>query len=111
MRSLMLIFNNIKQRQGQAVITISIIAITICVFTLVFGTIHVMRDGLQLSKEKLGADLVLIPSYASVESRELLFSASPENVYMPNSVLDDVSKIEGIAYFTPQFFAQTLGNL
>ena len=70
-----------------------------------------MRDGLQLSKEKLGADLVLIPSYASVESRELLFSASPENVYMPNSVLDDVSKIEGIAYFTPQFFAQTLGNL
>ncbi|MGP1454285.1 MAG: ABC transporter permease [Treponema sp.] len=108
MRNLMLIFNNIKQRQGQAVITVSIIAITICIFTLVFGTIQVMRDGLRLSKEKLGADLVLIPRYASVESRELLFTASPENVYMPNSVLDEVNIIEGIAHFTPQFFAQTL---
>lgn len=108
MRNLMLIFNNIKQRQGQTVITVSIIAITICIFTFVFGIIQVMRDGLMLSKEKLGADLVLIPRYASVESRELLFTASPENVYMPNSVLDEVSAIEGIAHFTPQFFAQTL---
>ena len=104
----MLIFNNIERRQGQAIITATIIAITICIFTLVFGTVQVIRDGLRLSKDKLGADLVLIPRYAPVESRELLFTASPENVYMPKSVLDEVSAIDGIALFTPQFFAQTL---
>jgi len=108
MRNLILIFNNIQRRQGQAVITAAIIAITICIFTLVFGTVQVIRDGLRLSKDKLGADLILIPRYAPVESRELLFTASPENVYMPKSVLDEVSIIDGIAHFTPQFFAQTL---
>lgn len=107
-RDIFLIFNNVKRRREQALITVLIVAVTICIFTLLFGIMQVLRDGLKLSKEKLGADLVLIPKYASVESRELLFTASPENVYMPNSILEDVAKIDGVSDFTPQFFAQTL---
>lgn len=108
MRSLFLIFNNIKRRQGQVLVSVAIATITIFIFTLVFGILLVMQDGLKLSKEKLGADLILVPGYAPIENRELLFTASPENVYMPYTVLDDVAKIKGVANFTPQFFAQTL---
>ncbi len=108
MRSLFLIFNNIKRRQGQVLMSVAITTITIFIFTLVFGILLVMQDGLKLSKEKLGADLILVPGYAPIENRELLFTASPENVYMPYTVLDDVAKIKGVANFTPQFFAQTL---
>ena len=37
-----------------------------------------------------------------------MFTANPENIYMPESVLDDAKKLPGIAKMSPQFYAQSL---
>ena len=105
---LMLIWNNISRRRAQSVLTISITALTILVFILVMGIFQVVTQGLALSRERLGADAILVPKYASATGSDLLFTALPENIYMANEVLEQARALDGIAAVTPQFYNQTL---
>ena len=103
-----LAWQNISRRRNQSVLTVAITMVTVFVFVLVLGVFQVMQQGLELSSQRLGADAVLIPKYAPTQSDELLFTASPENVYMPVEVLEQAKELKGIAQMTPQFYAQTL---
>lgn len=103
-----LAWRNISRRRNQSVLTVAITMVTVFVFVLVLGVFQVMQQGLELSSQRLGADAVLIPKYAPTQSDELLFTASPENVYMPVEVLEQAKELKGIAQMTPQFYAQTL---
>jgi len=105
---LMLIWNNISRRRAQSVLTIAITTLTILVFVMVMGIFQVVTQGLALSRERLGADAILIPKYASATGSDLLFTALPENIYMDVEVLEQAKQLEGIAAVTPQFYNQTL---
>lgn len=103
-----LMWNNIRRRRSQSLLTIAITLVTVMVFSMVLGVVQVMDEGLELSRQRLGADAVLIPKYAPTQSEELLFTAVPENVYMKKEVYEQAKQLEGIAQMTPQFYAQTL---
>lgn len=105
---LMLIWNNISRRRAQSSLTVAITLLTVMVFVMVLGVFRTVNQGLALSRERLGADAVLIPKYASADGGDLLFTAIPENIYMNADVLDEAKKLSGIAAMTPQFYAQTL---
>ncbi|MBQ7896225.1 MAG: ABC transporter permease [Oscillospiraceae bacterium] len=103
-----LVWNNISRRRSQSALTVAITMVTVMVFVMVLGIMQVMDQGLELSRQRLGADAVLIPKYAPTQSEELLFTAVPENVYMKKEVYEQAKQLEGIAQMTPQFYAQTL---
>ena len=105
---LMLIWKNISRRRSQSVLTVTITMLTVMVFVMVLGVFQTVNRGLALSRERLGADAVLVPKYSSVDGGELLFTAMPENVYMPASVWEQAQELDGIAAMTPQFYAQSL---
>ena len=105
---LTLIWKNISRRRIQSVLTISITMLTILVFVMVMGIFQVVSQGLALSRERLGADAILIPKYASATGSDLLFTALPENIYMDVEVLEQAKALDGIAAMTPQFYNQTL---
>ena len=105
---LMLIWNNISRRRAQSVLTVTITLLTVMVFVMVLGVFQTVNQGLALSRERLGADAVLIPKYASADGGDLLFTAIPENIYMGADVLEQAKTLPGIAAMTPQFYAQTL---
>ena len=105
---LMLIWNNIARRRTQSVLTVTITMLTVMVFVMVLGVFQTVNQGLSLSRERLGADAVLIPRYATADGGDLLFTALPENIYMPAEVVEQAKELEGIAAMTPQFYAQTL---
>ena len=107
---LMLIWNNISRRRTQSLLTIAITTLTILVFVLVMGIFQVVTQGLSLSRERLGADAILVPKYASATGSDLLFTALPENIYMDAEVLEQAKQLEGIAAVTPQFYNQTLDS-
>jgi len=75
---------------------------------MVMGVFTTIRQGLALSRERMGADAVLIPKYAMADGSDLLFTAIPENIYMPAEVYEHAKGLDGIAAMTPQFYAQTL---
>ena len=105
---LTLIWNNIIRRKNQSVLTVLITLMTVFIFVLVLGVFVTMKQGLDLSKERLGADVVILPEEANVDGYELLFTANPENVYMDASLLDEIAAMEGVAAVSPQFYSQTV---
>lgn len=104
----MLLWKNIERRRTQSLLTVTITLLTVMVFVMVMGVMQVMQSGLELSRQRLGADAVLIPKYAPTHGEELLFTASPQNIYMKASVLEDAKNLPGIAKMSPQFYAQSL---
>ncbi|MGM9619714.1 MAG: ABC transporter permease [Oscillospiraceae bacterium] len=105
---LMLIWKNISRRRAQSVLTVTITMLTVMVFVMVLGVFQTVNQGLSLSRERLGADAVLIPQYASADGSDLLFTAIPENIYMPVEVIEQAKQLDGVAAMTPQFYCQTL---
>ena len=103
-----LIWNNIARRKNQSVLTVLITMMTVFIFVLVLGVFITMEQGLSLSRERLGADVVVLPEEANVDGYELLFTANPENCYMDASLLEEIAKQEGVAQVSPQFYSQTL---
>ena len=104
----MLIWNNIARRRTQSALTVTITMLTVLVFVMVLGVFQTVNQGLALSRERLGADAILIPKYSSAEGDELLFTAIPENIYMPIEVVEQAKELDGVAAMTPQFYCQTL---
>lgn len=105
---LMLIWNNIARRRTQSVLTVTITMLTVLVFVMVMGVFQTVNQGLALSRERLGADAILMPKYSNAKGDDLLFTAMPENIYMSVEVVEQAKSLEGIAAMTPQFYCQTL---
>ena len=105
---LMLIWKNISRRRTQSTLTVTITMLTVLVFVMVLGIFQTVNQGLALSRERLGADAVLIPKYSAAKGDDLLFTAMPENIYMPIETVEQAKQLEGVAAMTPQFYCQTL---
>ena len=105
---LMLIWKNISRRRTQSTLTVTITMLTVLVFVMVMGIFQTVNQGLALSRERLGADAVLIPKYSAAKGDDLLFTAMPENIYMPMETVEQAKQLEGVAAMTPQFYCQTL---
>ena len=105
---LMLIWNNIARRRTQSTLTVTITALTVAVFVMVMGIFQTVNQGLALSRERLGADAILMPKYSAAKGEDLLFTAIPENIYMPIEVVEQAKQLDGIAAMSPQFYCQTL---
>lgn len=104
----MLIWKNIARRRNQSVLTVTITLLTVMVFVMVLGVFQTVNRGLQLSRQRLGADAILVPKYASATGSDLLFTAIPENIYMSVETLEQARQLPGVAAATPQFYSQTL---
>lgn len=105
-----LIWRNITRRRSQSLLTIVITAITVMIFVVMMGVFVTMNTGLRTSKERLGADALIIPKSADASGYELLYTANPENEYMPAEVTEQVAALDGVAMVSPQFFSQTLSG-
>lgn len=105
---LMLIWKNISRRRTQSLLTVTITMLTVLVFVMVLGVFQTVNQGLALSRQRLGADAILIPKYATADGSDLLFTAIPENIYMPAEVVEQAKQLKGVAQMTPQFYCQTL---
>ena len=104
----MLIWNNIARRRTQSTLTVTITALTVLVFVMVMGIFQTVNQGLALSRERLGADAILMPKYSNAKGDDLLFTAIPENIYMPIEVVEQAKQLKGVAAMSPQFYCQTL---
>jgi putative ABC transport system permease protein len=80
---------------------------------MVLSTIIISRggqDSLRLAKERLGADIVVVPrgSATAVEGALLLGNAT--NTYMPRGVVENVAAVPGVAIATPQLYLSSMAN-
>jgi putative ABC transport system permease protein len=101
-------WQNLSRRKGQSFLTILITLLTVMVFVMIFAFYINFQQGVALSQKRLGADILVLPNEASTDAYTTLYTAEPNNIYMPVEVLDSIKKVEGIAIASPQLFIQTL---
>lgn len=75
---------------------------------MIFAFYTNLQQGIVLSQQRLGADILILPNEAETDAYTALYTAEPNNIYMPAEVLDNIKKVEGVDLASPQLFIQTL---
>ena len=83
------------------------------VAAMVLSTVLISRGGeesLRLARERLGADVVVVPrgSVTGIEGALLLGNAT--NTYMPRGVVETVAAVPGVATASPQLYLTSMAN-
>lgn len=105
---LYLAYRNVIRRLGQSLITAIIITLVTLLGTSSLIVAASLAQGIALSQNRLGADIMVLPAGASARASEVLFSAQPVNVYLSVSLYEDIASTTGVEMATPQFFTQTV---
>lgn len=103
-----LAWRNITRRLGASALTAFIAFVAVFMVTASLLVVSSLENGVRLSRERLGADIMVLPAGASGNTSEVLFCAEPVNVYLPAAALDEAASVAGVAQVTPQFFTQTV---
>ncbi|WP_288222475.1 ABC transporter permease [uncultured Clostridium sp.] len=92
----------------QSLITIAITSIAIFSIVSVLSVFTTIKDGIRLSNERIGADIMILPIKSNEKYISSLYTAEPSNNYI---MIDDIkflnrySEIENTTY---QFFTNTI---
>ena len=103
-----LAWRNIVRRSGQSLVTALVILISVFVVVVSNIMVSTLERGVSLARDRLGADVMVLPTGASTNASEVLFTAQPVNVYLPQETIGQVAGVAGVAGVTPQFFTQTV---
>lgn len=93
---------------GQAAVTATIVFVSVFMVVGSCVVVSSLESAIGLSRDRLGADLMVLPVGASTNASSVLFTAQPVNVYLPEETVDSVAAVEGVCSATPQFFTQTV---
>lgn len=103
------LWRGLRHRRWQTVALVISLALSV---TLLVATIVLMegvKSGLEISAQRLGADLVLIPRSVQVRQPEaLLFGGETVPAYMNASIEAQARQMGGVQAVTAQFFLRTL---
>lgn len=103
-----LIWKSLLHRKLQALSIIIAIAISVAIIFCITSLYQGVNAGMEVSKQRMGADIVIIPGGLTIEPSLYLFGGATANTYMPKDTLDAVRAIPGVTQATPQFFTNTL---
>ena len=73
--------------------------------TLIIGGAN---DSLRLALDRLGADIIVIPEGHEQRLKSALLMGIPVHCWMPDTVVDEVAKVPGVAAVSPQLYLSTL---
>lgn len=107
-----LILHSLKMHKVQTASIVVSVALSVMIVTTL-GLLHGgVQQGIEVSKERGGADIMAVPTDAMqyLDETELLYTGAPAPVYMNKDVTEDIASVEGVVHASPQFFGQTLNS-
>jgi putative ABC transport system permease protein len=105
---LQIIMKALRYRMISNLALLASIAAGVCLIFSVTLIQFGVSDGVEKAWQQLGADILVVPSGASVDPGEILYGGSPSNIYMKKELEQEVAKTKGVRRITAQFFTQSL---
>jgi putative ABC transport system permease protein len=104
-------FKNLKRKPARTAILV--FAIALLASALVFSISFVTRvnGSIRKTAERLGADLIVVPTNARGAAEEVLLENQIKSFYMDRGLVDRVRAIEGVDKVTEQIYLVTLGTM
>jgi putative ABC transport system permease protein len=103
-----LIWKSLLHRKLQSLAIIISIAVGVGIVFCVAAIHRGVSSGMELSKQRMGADIVVIPFGETLEPSLVLFGGAAKNTYMPKDMVDAIRAVPGVRQATPQFFTHSL---
>lgn len=105
-----LVLSSLRKRKVQ---TVSMVLVIVASVALLFALALMyagMSQGVALSKERGGAQVLVVPADAAAEvsDSELLFTGSPSPMYVSVDIADKIAVMDGVKRVSTQFFSQTI---
>lgn len=99
---------NLKRKSFRTAVLI--VSIGLLVSILVFGSSFIISvsASLQRASNRLGADLLVVPTGATDYAEEVLLETKAKTFYMDRSIVEKVKKIDGIVDITYQTYLETI---
>ena len=66
------------------------------------------QDSMQKGLQRLGADILVVPDGAQTDIETALLMGKPSNIWMPDSYLNTIASMNGVAAASPQIYLQSL---
>ncbi|HCC54682.1 MAG TPA: hypothetical protein DEQ20_07135 [Desulfobulbaceae bacterium] len=103
-----LAIRNLRRRPLRTAILVA--ALTLMVASLIFALSFVMRvnASIQLTSERLGADLLIVPTGARGAAEDILVESHARSFYMNKSIIERVRKVAGIDKLSHQTYLVSL---
>lgn len=101
---------NLKRRPFRT--TCLIIIAAVLAFTLFGGSILTisLKNGMNSMKQRLGADLMVVPDGYEADMEGILLKGEPGCFYFDDSIVQQIAQIKGVSEVTPQFFLTSLSS-
>jgi len=104
-------FKNLKRKPARTAILV--FAIALLVAALVFSISFVQRVNgiIRKSAERLGADLIVVPTNARGAAEEILLENQIKSFYMDRALVDRLRTVKGVDRVTEQIYLVTMSTL
>lgn len=101
-----LVFSMIRRKKGRFAAVLVIVSIL--TFSLLTGCVILisLHNGIECLKERMGADLMVVPLGYEASAEDILIKGEPSYFYLENGIYEDIinADIKGIEQITEQFY-------
>lgn len=104
------IWRNVTRRKNKLILSMLLSGIAVFFFVAVWSVLALAGSGLELSRERMGADVILYSDRADTSAEDMLYTGLPQMVYMDEKSVRDALPAEDMESCTEQFFLHTLGG-
>lgn len=100
--------NNLRSNPFRTVCLV--IVVSVLSFTMFGGAVlsQSLRNGLESLKNRLGADLAVVPLEHESQYEGIILSGEPSRFYFDRSMEQQIKNIQGVETVSPQLFLSTL---
>lgn len=99
---------NLRRRPARSVVSVlGVVLATATLFVVLLGLFGARRSA-EIGLQRLGADLLVVPSQHRHQTQEALLMGAPTSFFMDGSIEDRVRAIPGVKQTSGQIFIETL---
>ena len=102
---------NIKRKPLRTGILVFAIALLTAALVFAISFVQRVNGSIKRSSERLGADILVVPTNARGAAEEILLENKIKTFYMDRGLMDRVRAIEGVGAVSEQIYLVTLGTL
>lgn len=100
---------NLKHQYMRSLFMIFFILLLSSSFFLSSLLMESMEKGIILAKQRMGADMIVVPKEYTKELHETMFTGNPCTIYFNREWVEKISGLEGVKKVSPQLYLATLG--
>ena len=105
-----LAFENIKRKPFRTAALITVVALSAAVLFGSFIITSSLKGGIKGLKNRLGADLMIVPQGYESQMENVLLNGEPNYFYMDKSVEEAVRGVQGVGQVSSQFYLTSLSE-